>query len=101
MNDRRNVVDENMIVLRMRIKELEIEEMGGLPLAVPKNWMEWEKHYERYNEDVCEAIGMLQLWLMNTRPSLALGTLTLLMFSVSLSTSVSICHFIRLVKLLF
>ncbi|KAI3669672.1 hypothetical protein L6452_41002 [Arctium lappa] len=99
-HDKGNVVDENMIVLRMRIKDLEMEEMGGLPLAVPENWMEWEKRYVRYNEDVCEAMGMLQMLLMNTRPSLVLGTLALLMLSVPLSTGVVVYHFIRLVKLL-
>ncbi|KVH92396.1 hypothetical protein Ccrd_005589 [Cynara cardunculus var. scolymus] len=93
-NDKKNVVDENMIVLRMRIKEVEIEEMGGLPLAAPENWMKWEKQYERYNEDVCEAIGKLQTWLMNTRPSLVLGVLILLMMSVFLSTGVVVYHFI-------
>ncbi|KAJ0733133.1 hypothetical protein HanPI659440_Chr11g0405001 [Helianthus annuus] len=83
-----------MIVLRMRIKELEIEERGGLGPQADK-WMEWEKKcYGSYIRDVCEATMMLQMCLMNTRPSLALGTLTLLMLSVPLSTSVVIYNFI-------
>ncbi|KAJ0954445.1 hypothetical protein HanRHA438_Chr00c17g0851511 [Helianthus annuus] len=72
-DDGGNLVDENMIVLRMRIKELEIEERGGLGPQADK-WMEWEKkYYGSYIRDVCEAMMMLQMCLMNTRPSLALG----------------------------
>ncbi|MFS7983381.1 hypothetical protein Hanom_Chr11g00973861 [Helianthus anomalus] len=93
-DDGGNLVDENMIVLRMRIKELEIEERGGLGPQADK-WMEWEKkYYGSYIGDVCEAMMMLQMCLMNTRPSLALGTLTFLMLSVPLSTSVVIYNFI-------
>ncbi|XP_076894010.1 uncharacterized protein LOC143546175 [Bidens hawaiensis] len=93
-NDGGNVVDENMIVLRMRIQEAE---MGGLPPVISENWMEWEKkYYEDYVRDVCEAMRMLQMCLMNTRPSLALGTLALLMLSVPLSASIVIYNFIRL-----
>ncbi|GKC71393.1 hypothetical protein Tco_1117276 [Tanacetum coccineum] len=97
-NDKGKLVDDNMIVLRMRIKEVEMEEMDGLPPTISENWMKWEKeYYEDYNKDVCEAMGMLQMYLMNTRPSLVLGTLALLMLSVSLSTSVVIYSFTKLV----
>jgi hypothetical protein len=97
-NDKGKLVDENMIVLRMRIKEVEMEEMDGLPPTISENWMEWEKkYYPEYNKDICEAMGMLQMYLMNTRPSLALGTLALLMLSVSLSASIVIYNFIKFV----
>ena len=66
------VVDENMIVLRMRIREVEMSE--GRHVLV-SDWMEWEKKYyaQYYNEDVCEGVGLLQSFLMDTRPCLALG----------------------------
>ncbi|GJV82543.1 hypothetical protein Tco_1522441 [Tanacetum coccineum] len=49
-NDKGKLVDENMIVLRMRIKELE---MGGLPPTMLESWMEWEKkYYPDYNKDM-------------------------------------------------
>ncbi|TMW91288.1 hypothetical protein EJD97_014529 [Solanum chilense] len=81
----KNMVDENMIVLRMRIKDmklLETEKSGP-----PSNWMGWEKKYfAHYNEDICEAIGLLQMYLMETRPALAIGMLALICLSLSLST---------------
>nr|KAJ0210389.1 hypothetical protein LSAT_V11C400217250 [Lactuca sativa] len=98
-NGRRNLVDENMIVLRMRIKEVEMEETGGLLPEKSRCWMVWEKkYYEHYNQDVCEAMRVLQMCLMNTRPCFALGTLALLMLSVILSTGVVIDSFISFVK---
>ncbi|KAK4711991.1 hypothetical protein R3W88_006504 [Solanum pinnatisectum] len=82
----KNIVDENMIILRMRIKDmklLETEKSGP-----PSNWMGWEKKYfARYNEDVCEAIGLLQMYLMETRPALALGMLALICLSLSSLTT--------------
>ncbi|XVE72158.1 hypothetical protein DITRI_Ditri11bG0016400 [Diplodiscus trichospermus] len=78
------LVDESMIVLRMRIKEIKVLEKKD---EVPSNWMEWEKQYFlHYNEDIFRAIGLLQNYLMDIRPSLALGIMALLMFSVSIST---------------
>ncbi|KAL3346235.1 hypothetical protein AABB24_024927 [Solanum stoloniferum] len=75
----KNIVDENMIVLRMRIKDMKLLETGP-----PSNWMGWEKKYfAHYNEDVCEAIGLLQMYLMETRPAFALGMLALICFSLS------------------
>ncbi|KAJ8545910.1 hypothetical protein K7X08_018493 [Anisodus acutangulus] len=53
-------VDENMIVLRMRIKELEAGKSGP-----SSNWMGWEKKYfAHYNEDVCEAIELRGLQII-------------------------------------
>ncbi|KAK2652379.1 hypothetical protein Ddye_012235 [Dipteronia dyeriana] len=67
------LVDENMIVLRMRIGEIKMLEKRNEP---PSNSMEWEKKYYANNghdEDVLEAVGFLQNNLMNMRPDLALG----------------------------
>ncbi|CAK7344177.1 unnamed protein product [Dovyalis caffra] len=82
------LVDENMIVLRLRIKEMKILEACNNP---PSHWMEWEKQYLlhfNYNNDVCEAVGILQNYLMNVRPSLALGLVTLVSLSLPISTGV-------------
>ncbi|CAK7344165.1 unnamed protein product [Dovyalis caffra] len=82
------LVDENMIVLRLRIKEMKMLEACNNP---PSHWMEWEKQYFlhfNYNNDVCEAVGILQNYLMNVRPSLALGLVTLVSLSVPIATGV-------------
>ncbi|CAH1421357.1 unnamed protein product [Lactuca virosa] len=98
-NGRRNLVDENMIVLRMRIREVEMEETSGLSPEKFRNWMVWEKkYYEHYNQHVCEAMMVLQMCLMNTRPCFALGALALLMLSVILSTGVVINNFFSFVR---
>ncbi|CAL0300331.1 unnamed protein product [Lupinus luteus] len=90
------LVDENMILLRMRIREIETLEMK---MKAPSDWTEWEKKYSMdYVSDVCEAVGMLQRLLMNTRPSLALGTMVLLMLSMSLSMSQLLFHVVELTK---
>ncbi|CAI9096732.1 OLC1v1032941C1 [Oldenlandia corymbosa var. corymbosa] len=79
----RNMVDENMIVLRKRIHEMKMVERNYEP---PSEWMDWEKsYYTRYDSMICEAVGILQLILMNTRPSLAIGMIAL--FSMSVPTS--------------
>ncbi|CAK7344169.1 unnamed protein product [Dovyalis caffra] len=80
------VVDESMIVLRKRIHEMKMVERNYEP---PEEWMEWEKQcYTSYDEFVCKFVGVLQLHLMNTRPSLALGMLLLITMSVPVSMAV-------------
>ncbi|KAA8532600.1 hypothetical protein F0562_032584 [Nyssa sinensis] len=50
------IVDENMIVLRMRIRETKMAESNCE--SSPSEWMEWEKRYcKRYDKDICEAVG--------------------------------------------
>ena len=90
------LVDEDMIVLRMRIREMKMLETSESP---PSDWKEWEKrYYDHYNEDVCEAVGLLQSYLMNIRPSLALGFLALIALSVPISTAVVILHAIGMAR---
>ncbi|GFS36890.1 hypothetical protein Acr_00g0048550 [Actinidia rufa] len=91
------VVDENMIILRMRIRQAEVSEGRHEVLS---NWMEWEKKYyaQYYNEDVCEGVGLLQSFLMNTRPCLALGMGAILALSVPISSFVVIAHAIEVAK---
>ncbi|XP_047165377.1 uncharacterized protein LOC124834671 [Vigna umbellata] len=77
------MVDDNMILLRMRIREIETLETKGKDSS---DWNEWEKKYfQNYDSDVCEAVGVLQRVLMNTRPSFALATFALLMLTTSMS----------------
>ncbi|GAV75822.1 hypothetical protein CFOL_v3_19298 [Cephalotus follicularis] len=90
------LVDENMVVLRMRIKEAKISEMNHEP---PEGWMQWEKQYfMHYHSDVCEAIGLLQNYLMNVRPSFAIGIVALVALSVTISTGVTMFHAIEIAK---
>ena len=44
-----------MILLRMRIREIEMVEMKG---KAPSDWTDWEKYFENYGSDVCEAVGL-------------------------------------------
>ncbi|EEF35761.1 conserved hypothetical protein [Ricinus communis] len=77
------LIDENMVVLRKRIQEMKTAEGDN---EIPSEWMDWEKkYYPDYNSDVCEAAGVLQSVLMNTRPSLALGMVALFLFTVPTS----------------
>ncbi|KAI3779057.1 hypothetical protein L2E82_08512 [Cichorium intybus] len=87
-NDRPSgkTVDENMIVLRERIRKLKAEMEYGGGEQLPDNWMEWEKTYTYsggYHSDIFEGIALLQRFLMETRPSVALGLVAGLAFSGS------------------
>ncbi|XP_022726846.1 uncharacterized protein LOC111282849 [Durio zibethinus] len=81
------LVDESMVVLRMRIQEMTQLEKS---YETPQHWMEWEKQYKKanYDLDVCEAVGYLQSILMETRPGVALGMGALLLFTVPTSMAV-------------
>ncbi|EXC20570.1 hypothetical protein L484_027125 [Morus notabilis] len=97
------LVDENMIVLRMRIRDAKMLERSTHHDHDDHNdrleWMDWEKQYfVNYQEDVLEGIGLLQNWLMNTRPSLALGFLALFTMSVTISSSFVIFYVIEITK---
>jgi len=88
------LVDENMIILRMRIREIEMVETKT---TAHSDWTEWEKKYfENYGSDVCDAVGLLQRILMNTRPALAVGILALFMLSMSMSTTLLVFHLVEL-----
>lgn len=90
------VVDENLIVLRKRIHEMKMIERNYEP---PSEWMDWEKrYYASYDSYICEAMGFLQAQLMNTRPSLALGMIALIAFSVPTSTAVVMSYFMDIIN---
>lgn len=89
-------MDENLIVLRKRIHEMKMIERNYEP---PSEWMDWEKrYYASYDSYICEAMGFLQAQLMNTRPSLVLGMIALLAFSVPTSTALVISHFMDIIN---
>ncbi|KAL1803401.1 hypothetical protein ACET3Z_032048 [Daucus carota] len=94
------VVDENMIVLRMRIHDMKMDETNHEP-NVPEKWMEWEKRYyqQSYSSDITKGVGILQLMLMNTRPSFALGMLALVLCSVLYSMGVAVFLLVDFAKL--
>ncbi|CAA7022583.1 unnamed protein product [Microthlaspi erraticum] len=80
------LVDENMIVLRRRIHETKMVERNYEP---PSHWMDWEKRfYSSYDSVICDSVGLLQSFLMNSRPTVAIATLILLLVSVPVSSSV-------------
>nr|XP_010916325.1 uncharacterized protein LOC105041169 [Elaeis guineensis] len=84
------LVDENMIVLRKRIHEMKMAEMN---YEAPSNWMDWERrYYASYQSDVCGIVGLLQKVLMNTRPSLAIGMMALLVSGVPTSMVLILMH---------
>ncbi|XP_058769475.1 uncharacterized protein LOC131643303 [Vicia villosa] len=88
------MVDENMIILRMRIREIEMLENKSKP---PSHWTEWEKKYfENYGSDVCDGVGLLQTMLMNTRPGLVVGILAMIMLSMSMSMSLLVSQMMEL-----
>lgn len=96
------LVDEDMIVLRMRIHEIKMSEKSQAEVPA-SDWMEWEKKYytEDYDSDICEAVGLLQSRLMDTRPSLALAMLGLVSLSVPISLGLVLLHFVDAAKVVF
>lgn len=90
------LVDGSMIVLRKRMHEMKMMERNYEP---PSDWMDWEKQiYTSYDSFICEMMGLLQIQLMNTRPSLALGILALLILSVPTSTALVLFHLMQIAK---
>ncbi|KAM0015135.1 hypothetical protein Hdeb2414_s0033g00722521 [Helianthus debilis subsp. tardiflorus] len=77
------MVDDNMIVLRERIRKMKIDD-GDNKVRLPDNWMQWEKktytYSGGYHSHVYEAIAVLQRFLMETRPSVALGLVVIVAF---------------------
>ncbi|KAL2546223.1 uncharacterized protein Fot_15456 [Forsythia ovata] len=96
---RGRLVDENMIVLRMRIHQMKTAEETHAPSLPPADWMEWEKKwYVNYDSDVFEAVGLLQNLLMDSRPSLVLGVVALMIFSGSTSLALLLCNLVDIFK---
>ncbi|CAA0817190.1 Unknown protein [Striga hermonthica] len=88
------LVDESMIVLRMRIHEMMRTSDGP-----PSEWMDWEKElYAGYDSLICDAVGHLQSYLMDTRPGVALGMATLIAVSLPISTLLLLYNLLLLIK---
>ncbi|XP_039000060.1 uncharacterized protein LOC120125789 [Hibiscus syriacus] len=86
------LVDENLIMLRKQILDMKIVERN---YELPSDWMEWEKPYNRsYKECVCRFVGLLKSYLMNTKPSSALGMLTLLTMCLQASMVIVLVHMV-------
>lgn len=84
-----------MVVLKKRIYDIKAVEAKH---EAPTSWMEWEKGYFRsYYSDIFEAMGFLQCLLMETRPSLAIGMLALVVLSISTSTVVVVLELMDIV----
>lgn len=84
------LVDEGMIVLRRRIHEMKAAETSWEP---PAEWSAWEKEwYGSYDADVCELVGLLQAFLMSSRPGVGVGVVAVLMLSVPTSVFLLLCH---------
>lgn len=84
------VVDENMVVLKMRIEEMKVKEREEA--AAPLIEREW---YKNYDSDVYELVGLLQMVMMNNRPSLVLGVVALLVLSSSTSLALVLSYSLR------
>ncbi|KAK9060039.1 hypothetical protein SSX86_020743 [Deinandra increscens subsp. villosa] len=85
------MVDENMIVLRERIRKVK-DEMDSDRL--PDNWMGWEKTYVYsggYHSDIYEAVAFLQRFLMESRPGVAVGLVVVLAVGGS-TAAVTVLH---------
>ncbi|KAK4400015.1 hypothetical protein Sango_1107600 [Sesamum angolense] len=87
-----NKVDENMIVLRIRMQEMLRKEEQQNYEECKDKWMVRCKNYEWR---VIEGVGLLQILLMNTRPSLVMGMAALLIYSVCTSLAVMSCYLLR------
>ncbi|KAG0449431.1 hypothetical protein HPP92_027370 [Vanilla planifolia] len=72
-----SLVDENMIVLRNQIHELQLVEKNQR--HPPDGWMdsEWRYYCSSYGADLCDVAAIRQSLLINTRPgvSVAVGSL--------------------------
>eukprot|EP00253_Pinus_taeda_P009114 PITA_09114 len=81
-----SIVDANMIVLRKRISEMKAKEEN---YEFQAEWMQWERNlYPSHQSNILQAIGWLQLSLINARPSVVFAVLTLI--TLWLPTSVLI-----------
>ncbi|KAF3784355.1 hypothetical protein EJ110_NYTH06638 [Nymphaea thermarum] len=83
------IVDDNMFVLRRRIHEMK---MVGRNYESPAGWADWEKKYHvAYASHVCEGVGLLQRFLISTKPSVGVGMLVVV--GLSLPTAASVVLF--------
>ncbi|KAF3784362.1 hypothetical protein EJ110_NYTH06658 [Nymphaea thermarum] len=93
------IVDENMFVLRRRIHEMKMVERN---YEAPAGWMDWEKKYHlAYVSHVHEGVGLLQKFLIGTRPSVAVGIMVLVGLSVPTAASLVLFNLIAACNWIF
>lgn len=90
----RSIVDANMPFLRKRINNLKLQEEKRNCRFHPEEelesgWMDWEKEvYPTYHSRICQWMGLLHNYLIYTRPTVALATLSALALVVTASIMV-------------
>ncbi|KAK1419853.1 hypothetical protein QVD17_29237 [Tagetes erecta] len=85
------MVDEDMITLRERIRKMKFESDDH---RLTDDWMHWEKMYYcsgGYHSDVYEVVAFLQNFLVESRPSVAVGLVAGLVIGGS-TTAVMVLH---------
>ncbi|KAK4279873.1 hypothetical protein QN277_011578 [Acacia crassicarpa] len=95
-------VDENMIMLRLRIREIKMMEEQKDDEEEGSGMMRWEREYYvgEYGKHVCEVLGLLQSYLMTVRPCLAVGIVLLVAFSVFMSSGLLLFNSINMMNTL-
>jgi hypothetical protein len=85
------MADNDMFTLSRRLHEIKIT--TETKLEAQKSWMEWERrYYDKYCSGVCAFVGLVQLLLMNIRPSTAVAMLVLFMSSVPAAIIMVLLH---------
>ncbi|KAK4279872.1 hypothetical protein QN277_011577 [Acacia crassicarpa] len=97
-------VDENMIMLRLRIREIKMmeEEKKDDEEEEGSGMMRWEREYYvgEYGKHVCEVLGLLQSYLMTVRPCLSAGIVLLVALSVFMSSGLLLFNSINMMNTL-
>ncbi|XP_047333572.1 uncharacterized protein LOC124937105 [Impatiens glandulifera] len=89
------LVDESMVVLRLRIHEMKLADKNYEP---PAEWMWWEKQiYGDYDAFICDVIGLLQSQMMETRPAVVVGLSAILALSLPISAATVAFQMVRIV----
>ncbi|KAI9085639.1 hypothetical protein K1719_032482 [Acacia pycnantha] len=97
-------VDENMIMLRLRIREIKMmEKKDDEEEEEGSGMMKWEREYYvgEYGKHVCEVLGLLQSYLMSVRPCLAVGIVLLVALSVFMSSGLLLFNSIKMMNTLY
>lgn len=89
-----------MMVLRRRIEELRAAER--VDPDPQESWTEWEKDYYEscYGSDVCQAVGLIQMFAMSVRPGVSLGLVGLILLSAPMSVVLLGLHLGQALKIL-
>nr|XP_010916326.1 uncharacterized protein LOC105041170 [Elaeis guineensis] len=91
------VVDENMKTLRQRLRAIKMMDRGD---GLLEEWIEWEKQYYHtfFQSNNCEILGLLQLYPVDARPSLAIGVTMMVRLSIPISVLVVMLYLMDAAK---